>query len=80
MLADWLSELGHKPVGPAYSVDGALALIETSDTDAAILDVSLGKQSSFPIADRLETRGIAFVFATGMCAEGLDSNYKQRSR
>ena len=33
--------------------------------DAAILDVNLRGERSFPIAQRLQERGIPFVFATG---------------
>jgi hypothetical protein len=34
--------------------------------DAAMLDVNLNGDKSFPIADALVARGVPFLFATGM--------------
>lgn len=69
MLAgDWLDELGHETVGPALSLAEALALAD-GDFDAAILDVSLGADTSFALADRLMARGVPFAFATGYVAD-----------
>jgi CheY-like chemotaxis protein len=69
LLEDWLDELGHEVVGPARNVASALALIGTTPPDAAIVDVSLRGENSYPIAERLSERKIPFVFATGH-AEG----------
>ena len=44
MLEDWLSELGHDVVGPAHNLAKALELAK-SEIDAAIVDVSLGKDN-----------------------------------
>ena len=46
----------------------ALALAD-GDFDAAILDVSLGADTSFALADRLMARGVPFAFATGYVAD-----------
>jgi ActR/RegA family two-component response regulator len=56
---------GALVVGPAGDVLTALSLIDTLCVDAAILDVHLGDEFVFPVAEELETRGIPFVFATG---------------
>ncbi len=69
LLEDWLTELGHEVVGPARNVTSALALIGSAALDAAIVDVTLGKETGYPIAERLAERNIPFVFATGH-AEG----------
>jgi CheY-like chemotaxis protein len=69
LLEDWLGELGHETVGPARSVATALDLIGAQPPDVAIVDVSLGRETGFPIAERLSRLGIPFVFATGQ-AEG----------
>jgi len=60
-----LQAAGALVVGPAGDVLTALSLIDTSRVDAAILDVHLGDEFVFPVAEELETRGIPFVFATG---------------
>ena len=70
LAADWLDELGHVTVGPAFSLDDATPLVE-DDLDGAILDVSLGAGTSFALAERLKARGVPFAFATGYSAEDL---------
>jgi CheY-like chemotaxis protein len=69
MLADWVAELGHEAAGPASNVASALALIESAAPDAAIVDISLGAETGYPIAGRLAEGKIPFFFASGY-AEG----------
>jgi DNA-binding response OmpR family regulator len=64
MAEDWLGEMGHAVVGPAHNLPAALALAE-DPVDAAILDLTLGADTSYPVAARLRERGIPFAFATG---------------
>ena len=64
-LQDGLQRSGAHVIGPAASVEDALALLATEPVDGAILDVSLGREKVFPVAEALATRGIPFVFATG---------------
>ena len=70
LVQEWLEELNCQTIGPASSVSGALDLIDGIQIDGAILDVSLGKEESFPIADELKKRSVPFAFATGY---GIDS-------
>ena len=74
MLMEWLQDLGHEAVGPAATVIEALRLVETQ-IDAVILDYSLGREPSFPIAERLSQRGIPFAFATGHTVATIDPAY-----
>ncbi len=61
-----LEELGAAVAGPAGSVAEALALVEGDGRlDGAVLDVNLGGERVFPVADALMARGVPFVFATG---------------
>jgi len=76
LLAGWLEELGYQILGPSGNVKSALALIEASPPDAAIIDVSLGAESGYPIADRLAKSNIPFVFATGRAEGSLDPAFK----
>lgn len=64
-LCDLLSELGCEPVGPAARVSEALRLCEISPADCALLDVHLGRETSFEIADWLVRHNTPFVFMTG---------------
>jgi len=75
LLADWLEELGYQILGPSGNVKSALILIEASPPDAAIIDVSLGSESGYPIADCLAKSKIPFVFATGRAEGSLDPRF-----
>ncbi|WP_372621649.1 HWE histidine kinase domain-containing protein [Falsiroseomonas sp.] len=64
--AETLRALGCEVVGPASTLPQALALAEGGGhLDAAVLDVNLGGQPSFPLATLLAGRGVPVVFATG---------------
>jgi light-regulated signal transduction histidine kinase (bacteriophytochrome)/CheY-like chemotaxis protein len=60
-----LEALGATSVDVAPSVSEALRIIDKAKPDFAILDVNLGSESSFPIADRLMALNVPIVFATG---------------
>ena len=49
----------------AATTNDARRAIELNKFDAAILDVNLYTETSFPIAAHLQERAIPFVFATG---------------
>lgn len=66
MLEDFVDTLGHNVAGTADCVADALARVEEGGIDMAILDVRLrGGEASWPIADMLADRGIAFLISTG---------------
>ena len=77
MVQDWLTELGCETVGPANTVQDALTLIDGQAQDAAILDVSLGKQDCYPVADALRTRGVPIALATGHSLDGPAAGYAE---
>jgi ActR/RegA family two-component response regulator len=64
-LRQALVRRGADVVGPVARVEAGLPLAETAGLAAAILDVNLAGDMSFPIADRLIARGVPFVLATG---------------
>ena len=66
LLVEILQDRGITVIGPASSVEKALALIaETPRIDAALVDVNLRGTMSYPIADALQARGVKFAFTTG---------------
>jgi DNA-binding response OmpR family regulator len=79
LVEDFLIELGFTVVAVTGTVEGGLAVAtEASRTiDGAILDVNLGPESVFPIADALVERRIPFVFATGYGPQGLVPRYSK---
>jgi DNA-binding NtrC family response regulator len=65
LLEDMLEELGCKVAGSASTVADAIEAVGKVEAGAAILDIKLGDQKSFPVAEALAARGVPFVFATG---------------
>jgi CheY-like chemotaxis protein len=66
LIEDMVEELGYLPVGPAMTAAAALALATDETLDGAILDMNLGGGvPSTPIAEKLRSRDIPFIFATG---------------
>ena len=70
-VAHMNQSLGCNPLGPVARVDQALDIIRnTSHLDGVLLDVNLGADTGYPIAEELQERGIPYIFMTG-----YDSNY-----
>ncbi|MCY7338649.1 MAG: response regulator [Sphingomonas bacterium] len=65
-LALAIEDAGGEVIGPAASVEEALALIEARTVVAAILDVNLGDRNILPVAEILLSRGIPVILQTGM--------------
>lgn len=67
-LADAMSRTlqagGAEVVGPAPSVATAIRPLRTRRPDAAVLDVNLGEETAFPVADALAASGVPFLFVT----------------
>lgn len=65
-----LGDFGCSAICSAGSVAEALELIAEQSFDAAILDVNLGGEKSYPVADALASLGVPFVFSTGYSDHG----------
>jgi CheY-like chemotaxis protein len=74
-LARSLEDLGAAVLGPAGSVKDALALLAGVTIDAAVLDINLGTEKVFPLADTLLSRRVPFVFTTGYDRWIIPSTY-----
>jgi two-component sensor histidine kinase/CheY-like chemotaxis protein len=75
VLEDQLVDLGLSIVATCPTVSEAIAAIDEKAPDSAILDVNLGGQFVYPVADRLLERGIPFIFVTGYGPESVDRRY-----
>jgi CheY-like chemotaxis protein len=71
-VEDMLTDIGCIVVGPALRLTEALELVETAQIDAAVLDVNINSERSYPVAEELQRRGVPFLFATGYDREGLE--------
>jgi CheY-like chemotaxis protein len=77
MLEDMLIDLGCEILGLAGSVREAMADVgaKAALADGAILDVNIGGEMVFPVAEALAERGVPFVFATGYGAGAVCERY-----
>jgi len=62
---DMLRRIGVKTVRVVSSVEEALQRIEQRPPDFTLLDVNLGEETSFDIAEKLAARGLPFAFTSG---------------
>lgn len=66
LLEDILNSLGCDVVGPATTLAEASDLLGSGGAiDIAILDVNLGSDPVYPLADKLIADGVEVIFATG---------------
>ena len=80
LLEDMLADHGCVVAATASRIGQAMEHIADDglDLQAAILDVNLAGQPSFPLAEALAAKGVPFVFATGYGAGGLPETWRDR--
>ena len=78
LIEDVLSDLGTTVVGPVARVDEALALARSAEIDLAALDLNLGGDPVYPVAEALAARSIPFVFMTGYGQLGIAEPWRSR--
>lgn len=72
-----LAGVGAEIVGMAGTVDRALAEVDRIERlDGAVLDMNLGGEPVYPVADRLIAGGVPFVFTTGYDASAIPERYR----
>lgn len=76
LLEDVLDAAGYR-VLLAHRLADAMALARTESVDAAILDVTLGRENSFPLADELRQRAVPLLFASGYGRDGIPERFGQ---
>jgi CheY-like chemotaxis protein len=77
LIEDMLIELGAEVVC-ASNVASALKLLAQVVPDASVLDVNLGHETAFPVAEQLAAARIPFVFSTGYGGTGLPPAWSGR--
>src|SRR5260221_492765 len=75
MMKDILTELGFSVIGPFSRLAEAMVAAVHDNIDAGIIDVNLGGEFVYPVADVLAAREIPFVFITGYAVESIDSRF-----
>lgn len=75
MLESLLVEAGFEVADVATKVEPALAFLEASAFDGAILDANLAGVSSAPVAAALAARSIPFLVVSGYAATQQDGAF-----
>lgn len=75
VLEDLLSDAGYRVHGVSSLAEG-LKVSQSEEFDATILDVNLGRDLVFPLADQLREQGVPFVFASGYGEEEIPQHFR----
>jgi two-component sensor histidine kinase len=74
MMSQIINDLGATVIGPFGTVGEALAA-GAEGLDAAVLDVNVGGELVYPLAERLARRGTPMVFLTGYDSKSIDKRF-----
>ena len=76
LLETELNDAGAIVLGPLGKLENAIDLIKSGEPiDAAILDLNIRGELSYPAADLLSKRGVPFIFTTGYDGSAMPSEY-----
>jgi two-component sensor histidine kinase/two-component SAPR family response regulator len=75
MMTEALNEIGFEIIGPFGKMDYRLGAAVSGEIDAAILDVNIGGELVYPIAEILAARAIPFAFVTGYSEDNIDKKF-----
>src|SRR5690349_15164526 len=78
VLEGLLIEAGAATVSSVACVTDALEVLRRDRIDFACLDINLGAETSFPVADELALRGIPFLFLSGYPQDRIPEVHRQR--
>ena len=73
-----LDATGCQVLGPIATVNAAIQAVTTNSLDAAVLDINLGTELSFPIADALTASNVAFLFLSAYDRATLPAAYRNK--
>lgn len=76
-LEDMLFDLGCDVVGIAMRLARAHEMLDSGlEVQVAILDVNIGGEKIYPIAERFRKVGVPIVFATGYGRSGVEEEWQ----
>jgi DNA-binding response OmpR family regulator len=71
MARDMLESMGCVVIGPLATVEQGCAAIDAGAGDLVMLDVKLGLESGWPVADRAKKASLPFFLTTGYSQESF---------
>lgn len=77
-LQDAMEQLGAEVLGPyAHVAPALLGIQQAKHVDAGLLDINLGNEQSFPVADALGQLGVPTLLLTGYDSSALPAQYRE---
>jgi len=75
MMSDALTQIGFVILGPYGRLSEAVEAAKTLSFTVAVLDVSLGGETVYEVADLLTRSGVPYLFVTGYGKESLEPRF-----
>jgi CheY-like chemotaxis protein len=76
VVEETLQSVGCTVLGPYSDLAQATAAAAEEPIDAAVLDINLGGEMVYPLAEHLHRHGIPFVFTTGYAVADLPEHFR----
>jgi CheY-like chemotaxis protein len=76
VVEETLQSLGCSVLGPFSDLAEATEVAAREQVDAALLDINLGGEMVYPLAEHLHRRGIPFVFTTGYAVKDVPEQFR----
>jgi CheY-like chemotaxis protein len=76
VVEETLQSLGCTVLGPFSELAEATAAATQEPIAAAVLDINLGGEMVYPLAEHLHRHGIPFVFTTGYAITDLPERFR----
>src|SRR5437870_5312364 len=73
-----LTEAGFRVIGPATTTAQAMRLIRDQQPELTLLDLNLGNEMVFPVADLLAETGRPFVILSGHSRQMVPPRHRDR--
>jgi two-component SAPR family response regulator len=70
-----MTDFGFSVIGPFGRVAEAADALKKGGIDAAILDINLGGELVYPLAEKLVEAKVPFIFVTGYGPESIDRRF-----
>jgi|SRR5471030_1428247 DNA-binding response OmpR family regulator len=77
-ISQFVEGEGYTVVGPETFADASIRALTLHKIDLALLDVKLGGELVFPIAEDLDAKGIPYIFLTSYSAAAIPAQHRHR--
>ena len=75
LMRDLLTDMGFAVAGPYNCVKDAMAAAKVEPLAGAVLDVNLGGEFVYPLAEYLNANAVPFVFVTGYAEDRIEMRF-----